>query len=116
MKNNQVEELEYENIYKFSCQAENKQDFVDRLKIVSSTIVLELARRINKYQPKTIHKIAKIIDQYNDEIVVTVRNINTTKIIENQPPVMENILMSLVALNNAKLYDAYVYVKKVLPN
>lgn len=116
MKNKDVEILAYENLYQFACKAESHQNFVERLQIVSNTIVLELAERINNYNPQTAFKVAWIIDNLQEEVMGTVRNINTTPIVENQPPVLETLLYNLIQLNNAKLYNDYIYVKRVFPN
>jgi hypothetical protein len=113
---NKVEEVRYDTLYQFAFKSESRSDFVERLQLISASIVSELAERIHQEQPIFPFQIAKIIDKMNEEILCLVENINTAKIVEEQPEVMQPLLLRLIQVNHPKLYMDYAQYKAILPN
>jgi len=116
MKNNDVDIVEYENLYEFVMASESEKDFLERSKIVSVVIINELASRLSKINAMFPIQLVEPIDNMNEEIICLTANINTTKIVENQPEIINPLLLRLIQVNNQKLFHDYIQAKTILPN
>ena len=111
-----VEIVQYNQLYEFIQYSESIEDYVERLHVRSSVIILELAHRLEDAQINLALQLVPLIDEMNEEVTELVDRINRTEIIENQVPVMNPLLFRLMEINNDKLYQDYKYAKTVMVN
>ena len=116
MKNHNVDTLEYENLYAFALGSESIKDFYERSQLISIVIVHELARRLSKLNIMFPVQLIEPIDKMNEEVIILIANINASNIIENQPEIMNPLLLRLMQVNNNKLFHDYINAKVILPN
>jgi hypothetical protein len=116
MKNHNVDTIEYDNLYTFIMYSESEIDFIERSQIVSVVIINELANRISKVNAMFPIQLVGLIDKMNEEVLCLTTNINQSKVIDNQPPIMNPLLLRLIQVNNSKLFHDYINAKTILPN
>jgi hypothetical protein len=114
--NSNVVEVKYDEIYEFVAHSKDTSDFVERLQLVCLIIVNELADRMSEKKLYMPIQIVPLIDEMNEEVVCFVENVNTTKIVDNQPKVEHPLLIRLIQMNSARLYNDYMYAKTALQN
>ena len=71
----------------------------------------------NRVCDKTFgYQIAKVIDEMNEELQPTIKNINTMCFVKNQPEIKEEVLMRLIGIYNSNIIDLYNEYKYVTCN
>lgn len=116
MRKHNVDTLEYQNLYTFISESESEKDFIERSELMSIVIVNELAERLARVHALFPVQLITPIDKMNEEILALVANINMSRFVENQPEILNPLLLRLMQVNNAKLFHDYINAKTILPN
>ncbi len=107
-------EVEYNNLFEYVSYSQDQNDFVDRFAVVVSVVISELSVRLeNSIFPFTA---MKKIDELQREVESLIANVNSVKIIDNQPYVSDSFLLLMLQFNHPILYRDYVLAKYVLKN
>lgn len=103
-----------ENIYDFVRFSESEKDYVERLSICSSVLMLELSERLdNCYIPL---QLVPVIDEMDIQTKEIVESLNSMRCINGFPDLDKEMFLNLIRLTNKQVYEDYMYAKFVLPN
>jgi len=115
-KEKQPTKVAYNKLYEFACKAESNEDFVERMHIVSTVIIEELANRLEKANVIVPPMLLDVIDPMNEEVYTLVDNINSTEITEDQHQIQQPLLIRLIHVYHPKMFKDYQYAKYVIRN
>lgn len=107
-------EVKYDDIFGFVCLSESKEDYMERLQIISCVILDEVTRRVrNVIFP---YQLVPIIDEMNEEVCGLVNKLNDLHLICDQPEIMNPLLLRLIQANHPKMFSDYIYTKSIRLN
>ncbi len=106
--------VDYYNILEYVSESESRFDFLERMEILSNIIMLEFHNRI--HDKIFGFQIAEVIDDMNNELHHTIRNINTMVFVQNQPEIQEDVLFNLIKIYNPDILEIYNQHKFVICN
>lgn len=106
--------VDYNNILEYVSESESRYDFLERMEILSNIIMLEFHNRI--HDKIFGFQIAEVIDDMQNELHSTIRNINLMCFVHNQPEIQEDVFLNLIEIYNPDILQIYNEHKFVICN
>ena len=114
--NNRIGPVNYLRFFSIVANARDRDDFIDRSKLLSNFLIEELARQLKTQNVIFPFQVVPVINGMNTDVKRLVRSINVFKHVDNQPEISEELFLNLISLNNPKLFEDYKYASETYLN